>query len=252
MLAGEPFAGALAALLEPLPWQKRLAALRVHAQHKIVFSTSFSFEDQAITHVIAQEKLPVRFITLDTGRLFEETQKLHQATRERYGIAIETYYPDTDAVQQFVVENGVNGFYNSVENRKTCCHIRKVEPLGRALQDADIWISGVRREDSDRRSGLGCAEWDAAHGVVKLYPLIDVRATELWDFIGAENVPVNPMHQQGFPSIGCAPCTRAVAPGEHPRAGRWWWEQEGNRECGLHVVDGKLVRSKDGKGGVHA
>jgi phosphoadenosine phosphosulfate reductase len=210
----------------------------------IAFSTSFSFEDQALTHVIAEERLPIRLFTLDTGRLFEETHKLHQETRDLYGLAIETFYPDAEQVQAFVAQNGINGFYNSVENRKACCHIRKVEPLKRALKGVDIWISGLRREHSESREQLGCTEWDSTHRVVKFYPLIDVGSEDLWAFIRANKIPFNPMHERGFPSIGCEPCTRAIQPGESPRAGRWWWEKNGEQECGLHMQDGKLVRAK--------
>ncbi|NDE89934.1 MAG: phosphoadenylyl-sulfate reductase [Alphaproteobacteria bacterium] len=227
-----------------LSWQQRLAALSEWNESAVAFSTSFSFEDQAITHVIATQKLPIRIFTLDTGRLFEETHKLHQATREKYNIIIETYVPDAAEIEAFVNKNGINGFYNSIENRKECCKIRKVLPLQRALKGVDIWISGLRREHSDVRSNLGAAEWDEGNHVVKLYPLIDVSADEVWKFIKENNIPYNPMHEQGFPSIGCAPCTRAIAADEHPRAGRWWWEQ-GEQECGLHMVDGKLTRVKN-------
>ena len=247
MSATESLAASLAAALQPLAWQERLTALRGYANLKIVMSTSFGFEDQALTHVVARESLPVQIFTLDTGRLFEETQTLHHQTRSTYNVAIDTYYPDASALQTYVAQNGINGFYDTVENRKSCCHIRKVEPLGRALRGVDIWISGLRRDQGDSRKNLGCAEWDAAHGVVKLYPLIDVGTDTLWDFIRANKVPYNPMHDRGFPSIGCAPCTRAIQAGEQERAGRWWWEQDGSQECGLHIVDGKLVRSKGAK-----
>ncbi len=242
MPVNENFAAELEKKLEHLPWQERLGALREYSNLNIAFSTSFSFEDQSLTHVIARDNLPVRLFTLDTGRLFEETHKTHQQTRERYGLPIETYYPAADKAQEYVAAHGINGFYASVENRKACCFLRKVEPLGRALKGVDIWISGLRREHSDTRGKLGCAEWDSAHNLVKLYPLIDAKADDLWNFIRAEDVPYSPLHDKGFPSIGCAPCTRAVAPGEPARAGRWWWEQQGSQECGLHMVDGKLVR----------
>lgn len=247
MPATEKLTQEIAAQLEPLGWQHRLAALCDYGHLNIVFSTSFSFEDQALTHAIAKEKLPVRIFTLDTGRLFYETYRLYQQTREQYGVKIDAYYPDAQHIEEFVTKNGINGFYDSVENRKTCCAIRKVEPLNRALKGADIWISGVRNEQSDTRENLGLAEWDAAHGVVKLYPLIDVKADVLWAFIRAEKIPYNPLHDHGYSSIGCAPCTRAIKAGEHPRAGRWWWEQkeEGEgQECGIHIVDGKVVRAR--------
>lgn len=229
-----------------LGWKERIATLRQFPQQKIAFSTSFSYEDQAITDMLVKEKIPARFFTLDTGRLFEETQKLHQATSDKYGITIETHAPEAKDIQEYVSKNGINGFYNSVENRKECCRIRKVVPLTRALKGVDIWISGVRREHSDNRSGLEAAQWDERDNVIKLYPLIDVATDDVWKFIKENNIPYNPMHDQGFPSIGCAPCTRAIAHDEHPRAGRWWWEQ-GEQECGLHMVDGKLVRVKNVK-----
>lgn len=239
----EALAQTLAESFASVPWQDRIAALRDYPQLKIAFSTSLSFEDQAITHVLATQKVPVRIFTLDTGRLFEETQKLHQATTDKYGIQIETFAPDAEDIKQYVAKNGINGFYNSVENRKECCRIRKVVPLTKALKGVDIWISGLRREHSDNRSNLQAAEYDARDNVIKLYPLIDVMTGDVWKFIKDNNIPYNPMHDNGFPSIGCAPCTRAIAHDEHPRAGRWWWEQ-GEQECGLHMVDGKLVRVK--------
>jgi len=223
-------------------WQERLALLGGFAQAKIVFSTSFSFEDQAILAEIAVQKLPIRIFTLDTGRLFEETHTVHQQSREKYGHPIEIYYPDAQAIQHFVQAQGINGFYDSLENRKACCHIRKVEPLQRALKGADIWISGLRHEDSELRANLPVAEWDAGNNVIKYYPLLDATGEELWAYIKEKRVPYNILHDKNYPSIGCAPCTRAVLPGEHPRSGRWWWEQGNATECGLHVVDGKLVR----------
>jgi len=242
MPVDKAFAAELEKNLAPLAWQERLITLRGLAGRSIAFSTSFSFEDQSLTHVIAREKLPVRLFTLDTGRLFGETHKVHQQTCERYGLAIETYHPDAEKIQEWVAVHGIDGFYTSVENRKACCALRKVEPLGRALKGVDIWISGLRHEHSDTRRELGCVEWDSIHNVVKLYPLIDVKADDLWIFIRTENIPYNALHDKGFPSIGCAPCTRAVAPGEPSRAGRWWWEQQGTQECGLHIVDGKIER----------
>lgn len=227
-------------------WQERVRLLAGLEDKCIAFSTSFGYEDQALTHEIAGQGLDVELFTLDTGRLFEEIQTVHQQTRDRYGIAIKTYYPEPLALEKFVEERGINGFYDSVSNRKLCCFIRKVEPLQRALDGVEIWVSGLRREQSDNRSDLPLAEWDAKNQVVKFYPLRDATSAELWDYIKAENVPYNPLHDKGFPSIGCAPCTRAVEEGEHPRAGRWWWEQgQEVNECGLHFVNGKLVRAKD-------
>lgn len=227
-------------------WQERLTLLAGLNDKCIAFSTSFGFEDQALTHEIAAQGLEVSLFTLDTGRLFEETLTLHQQTRDRYGMPIKTYYPDPLALEKYVEERGINGFYESISNRQLCCFIRKVEPLARALDGVEVWVSGLRREQSETRSDLPLAEWDAKNQVVKFYPLRDATSEELWDYIAAKDVPFNPLHKQGFPSIGCAPCTRAIEEGEHARAGRWWWEQgkEAN-ECGLHFVNGKLVRAKD-------
>lgn len=225
-----------------LSWPERVKWI---AEQKLVstFSTSFSLEDQIITHLIAANKIPISIFTLDTGRLFEEVQKTHQKTLDTYGIKIETYYPETNAVQDFVKTNGINGFYNSIELRKSCCHIRKVEPLNRALQGVQIWISGIRREHSEFRNDMPFAEVDSARNLIKIYPLLDAGEDEVWNYLRANNVPYNPMYEQGFASIGCAPCTRAITAGEPPRAGRWWWEQGDKKECGLHFENGRLVRS---------
>lgn len=229
------------------PWEERIAALRDYMHKNIVFSTSFSLEDQAITHAIAAKRAPVKIFTLDTGRLFEETHEVFQATRERYPtLDIEAFYPDANAAQDLVRKQGVNGFYDSVEKRKNCCFVRKVEPLNRALEGADIWISGLRREHSDNRGDLPIAEFDAQHNLVKLYPLIDVDDHALRLYIDTHKIPYNALHDKGFPSIGCAPCTRAVKEGQPPRSGRWWWEKDNAQECGLHMVKGKLVRVKQG------
>jgi phosphoadenosine phosphosulfate reductase len=248
MPLNETFAKTINERFANLTWSERIAALNEFSDSAIAFSTSFSFEDQAITHVIADKKIPVGIFTLDTGRLFEETHTLHQTTREKYNIVIETYAPDAKHLEEYVEASGINGFYNSIENRKECCRIRKVLPLARALKGVDIWVSGLRREHSDTRSALNVAEWDAGNNVVKFYPLIDASSDDVWAFIKKNNVPYNPMHEKGFPSIGCAPCTRAIAADEHPRAGRWWWENNGQgvgeQECGLHMVDGKLTRIK--------
>lgn len=226
--------------LQDVHWQERLNGLN----GLVAFSTSLSYEDQVVTHLIATQDLPFRIFTLDTGRLFEETHRLAQATREKYPtINIETFYPDAQAAQNLVKSQGINGFFESIQNRKNCCDVRKVEPLNRALEGVEIWISGLRRAHSTGRGDLPIAERDAGHGVIKFYPLIDVDDEELWDFVRAHSIPYNELHGKGYPSIGCAPCTRAIADGEDMRAGRWWWEQEdANQECGLHVVDGKLAR----------
>ncbi len=235
--------------LSDLPWQQRLARLAEYSDYNIVFSTSFSVEDQAITHVVADRDLPIRLFTIDTGRLFEQTHEVSQKTRDRYpDIIFDTHYPNNVLVQNLVKDQGVNGFFESSDKRHACCHVRKVEPLGRALDGADIWISGLRREHSNNRGDLPVAEMDAGRNVIKVYPLIDVLESEIKDFVNKYDVPYNILHDQGFPSIGCAPCTRAVKEGDHPRSGRWWWEQDNAQECGLHLVDGKLVRASSLKG----
>lgn len=198
-----------------------------------VFSTSLGQEDQVITHLIARQQLPIRIFTLDTGRLFQETYDLLDKTRIRYKVNIEAFFPDLARLQPMLTEKGPNSFYESVENRKECCFIRKVEPLNRALKGAKVWITGLRADQSENRSYLPFAEWDAAHELIKIHPLLDWTYEELQQFIRTENVPYNILHDKGFPSIGCAPCTRAVEPGEDIRAGRWWWEVS-KKECGLH------------------
>lgn len=199
----------------------------------VVFSTSFGQEDQVIADVIWHHGLPVRVFTLDTGRLFQETYELMDLTKARYQKDFEVYFPDYRAVEDYVEKNGFNGFYDSVENRKLCCHIRKVEPLNRALQGAKVWITGLRADQSDNRSHLPVLEWDEQRQLYKLNPLIAWNYEEVMDYLQEHHVPYNRLHDQGFISIGCAPCTRAIQPGEHPRAGRWWWENS-KKECGLH------------------
>lgn len=201
----------------------------------IVFSSSLSLEDQAITHIIATEKLPVRIFTLDTGRHFAETYKTLESTRDRYGISPEVYFPQTGAVEKLLQTKGPYSFYTSVEARQECCAIRKVEPLTRALKGADLWITGIRRAHSPDRSNLPFAEHDHTNNIVKYHPLLDWSDTQLREFISAHNIPYNRLQDRGFLSIGCEPCTRAVQPGESIRSGRWWWEDPDKKECGLHV-----------------
>ena len=224
--------------------QGRLAGIVAEATGPVVFTTSFGLEDQVLTHVIATAKLPVTFATLDTGRLFPEVYALWQQTEERYGILIRPYYPRYDMLELHVRQNGINGFYASRDARKSCCEIRKVEPLGRALAGADIWLTGLRADQSAARGGVKLAEADAARGLVKASPLIDWTRERALAFAKENAVPLNPLHGQGFVSIGCQPCTRAIRPGEPERAGRWWWEDDAAKECGLHVgQDGKLARA---------
>lgn len=199
----------------------------------VAFSTSFGQEDQVLADMIWRHQLPVRVFTLDTGRLFQETYELMDLTRARYKLPFEVYFPESAAVEKLVAEKGMNSFYDSVENRKECCYIRKVAPLNRALQGVKVWITGLRAEQSENRQGLEALEWDEARGLYKYNPLIHWSYEDMMAYLDQNNVPFNKLHNQGFVSIGCAPCTRAIEPGEHPRAGRWWWEQS-KKECGLH------------------
>lgn len=199
----------------------------------VVFSTSLGQEDQVITHFIARQHLPISIFTLDTGRLFQETYDLLDRTIARYKVQVKTYFPDAARVESLMTQKGPNSFYESVENRKECCFIRKVEPLNRALTGAKVWITGLRAEQSENRHSLPFAEWDPSHQLVKINPLLDWSYDQMIEFIKAENIPYNKLHDQGYPSIGCAPCTRAIEPGEDIRAGRWWWESS-KKECGLH------------------
>jgi phosphoadenosine phosphosulfate reductase len=213
------------------------------APSRIIFTTSLGLEDQVLTHLIFSHNLPIEVVTLDTGRLFPEAYDLWQATEERYGKRIIPVYPEAKPLQDWVTKNGINAFYESVEARKACCGLRKVEPLARALEGADIWITGLRGDQSQNRSAAAFAEWDEARGLLKVNPLIDQTRDSLKTFCYENKVPVNVLHAQGFLSIGCAPCTRAIMLGEEERAGRWWWEDDAKKECGLHVgADGQLVR----------
>jgi len=200
---------------------------------KVVFSTSLGQEDQVITQMIAANALDVHIFTLDTGRLFYETYDLLSRTIAKYKVDIKTYYPHTESVEQLVRSKGINGFYDSVENRKSCCYVRKVEPLKRALKGNSIWITGLRAEQSANRSNMSLLEWDEGNQIVKFNPLLHWTMDEMLAYIHQYNIPYNPLHDKGFVSIGCAPCTRAITPGEDPRAGRWWWEAS-HKECGLH------------------
>lgn len=223
----------------------RLAGLLASAPGRVVFTSSFGLEDQVLTHLIASAKLPVEIVTLDTGRLFPEVYALWEETERRYGIVIRPFYPRHEAIELYVRQNGINGFYASRDARKSCCDIRKVEPLGRALAGADVWITGLRADQSAARGGVGLAEVDAERELIKFNPLLDWSRERALAFAKAEAVPLNPLHEKGFVSIGCQPCTRAIAPGEPERAGRWWWEDDAAKECGLHVgADGKLTRAK--------
>jgi len=199
-------------------------------------SCSLGAEDMVLTDLIARGGMPVEIFTLDTGRLHAQTLELVGRVQSHYGIALRVMQPDGAAVADYVTRYGRNAFYDSVELRKRCCEIRKIEPLKRALEGKRAWITGLRREQSAARADLRLAEFDAALRVVKVNPLADWSGDDVWDYIRAHKVPYNPLHDRGFPSIGCEPCTRAVQPGADARSGRWWWEQEGKKECGLHVT----------------
>jgi phosphoadenosine phosphosulfate reductase len=215
------------------PDRLRLAAQEVAG--RVVFTTSFGLEDQAIVHAIAASGVEIEIATLDTGRLFPETYDLWAATEERYGLRIAAFAPRAGALEALVARQGINGFRASVEARKACCSVRKVEPLGRALAGAAGWVTGLRAGQSPHRAATPYAEHDATYGVLKINPLADWSRAEVEAYIADHRVPYNPLHDRGFPSIGCAPCTRAVRVGEPERAGRWWWEQETKKECGLHL-----------------
>jgi phosphoadenosine phosphosulfate reductase len=198
------------------------------------FSTSFSMEDQVILHHIVSENLPISIFTLDTGRNFSETYSVWSATREKYGIPIQAYTPDAALLEEYINKKGPNAFYESVENRKECCFIRKVEPLKRAISGQKIWITGIRAEHSGNRSQLTLLEWDETNQLNKYNPLLHWSQEEVKKYISDNDIPYNILHDKGFVSIGCQPCTRAIRPGENFRAGRWWWEDADKKECGLH------------------
>ncbi|MCA1857872.1 phosphoadenylyl-sulfate reductase [Massilia oculi] len=207
-----------------------------------VFASSLAAEDMVLLDLILKAELPIGIFSLETGRLHAETLDMLDRVRATYGIDIALFKPQPEAVQAYVAKNGLNAFYDSVEMRKECCRIRKVEPLGRALAGKRAWITGQRRAQSTTRAELAVQEMDAAHGMQKFNPLADWSEQDVWEYLRTQHVPYNALHERGYPSIGCEPCTRAVQPGEDVRAGRWWWENPESKECGLHVVDGKLVR----------
>jgi phosphoadenosine phosphosulfate reductase len=220
--------------------------VRVALEHApAALASSLSAEDMVITDVILRHGLGIEIFTLDTQRLHADTLNVIPAIRKRYGHDMRVFRPEPEAVTEYVVKFGRDAFYESAELRKRCCHIRKVEPLNRALEGKEAWITGQRRDQAVTRSELKVQEYDAARGKVKFNPLADWSEDEVWTYIRAFDVPYNALHDQGYRSIGCAPCTRPTVAGEDVRAGRWWWEQPEARECGLHVEpDGRLARSK--------
>ncbi|ASK29343.1 phosphoadenosine phosphosulfate reductase [Chryseobacterium sp. T16E-39] len=201
--------------------------------NKLIFSTSFSYEDQVITHLI--KDLNIDIFTLDTGRLFEQTYETWTATRAFFKKDIKAYYPDTEEIQKFIVENGPDSFYQSVEQRKACCTIRKVHPLKKALAGYKVWITGLRSEHSANRQNMPQLEWDEDNQIIKFHPILHWTTEQVTDYVKAYHLPYNYLHKKGFVSIGCEPCTRAIKEGEDFRAGRWWWEDANKKECGLHI-----------------
>ena len=201
---------------------------------RIALSSSLSIEDQVLTDLIAKIDPSTRIFTLDTGRLFPETYSLIERTRMKYPITLEVFFPEASEVEKMVKEEGINLFYAGIEQRKRCCKVRKIQPLKRAFQGLEVWICGLRKEQSVTRNDMQMVEWDAQNQLIKLNPLIDFTEEQVWDYIKANHVPYNKLHDKGFPSIGCQPCTRAIQPGEDIRAGRWWWENPEHKECGLH------------------
>lgn len=216
------------------PAEEVLAFFLEKFKNKIALASSLGAEDQVLTRMIAIINPVTRIFTLDTGRLFPETYDLMARTNEKYGIKLNVYFPDAGMVETMVNEKGINLFYESIENRKLCCGIRKVEPLKRAFKDLDVWICGLRKDQSVTRFFTKTVEWDQANGLIKINPLLNWTEKQVWDYIKEHEVPYNELHDKGFPSIGCQPCTRAIKPGEDVRAGRWWWETPEQKECGLH------------------
>lgn len=233
----------LAKTKEPGP-AEAIKILSTEFKGSSVFSTSFSIEDQVIADMILSNQLAVKIFTLDTGRMFPETYSTWTRTLEKYSTQITAYYPDGLALQSFIKEKGPNSFYESVENRKECCHIRKVEPLQRALKGMKLWITGIRAEHSPNRHNMQPIEWDAANTIFKFHPILNWTTEQVRQYIRQKDIPYNPLHDKGFISIGCAPCTRAIQAGEDFRAGRWWWEDSSKKECGLHVHEESIIKDK--------
>lgn len=229
-------AEALAAAMVEHSLEERLRLAAQMIPGRLVLTTSFGLEDQAVTHAVATAGLDVAIVTLDTGRLFAETVDLWAETEQRYLRSIKPFAPERAAVEELVADQGVHGFRLSVEARKACCFVRKVEPLGRALAGAAGWVTGLRAEQSEARAGVPLAVFDEGYGLIKINPLADWTRDRLAAYVAENGVPYNPLHDRGYPSIGCAPCTRAVKVGEPERAGRWWWEQASKKECGLHLA----------------
>ncbi len=225
----------LSAAAAALDLFQRVTAVRAAIGGRLVFTTSFGLEDQAVGHAILSQDLDIDLVTLDTGRLFPETHDVWAETEQRYGRRIHAIVPDRRELEALIDRQGNDGFRASVSARRACCHVRKVEPLNRALVGAQAWITGLRADQSEHRTEVAFAKFDAARRVIKINPLFDWTRARAADFARDHDIPVNALHTSGFLSIGCAPCTRAVQPGEPERAGRWWWETNGKTECGLHT-----------------
>ncbi len=200
-------------------------------------ANSLGAEDQVLTEMIASIDPKTKIFTLDTGRVFPESYKVLDETNKKFGINIEVYFPQSKDVENMVNEKGINLFYESIENRKLCCQIRKIEPLKRALKDIDIWVTGLRKDQSVTRFFTPLVEWDEGNKVIKVNPLLNWSEKDVWNYIKEKDIPYNELHDKGYPSIGCQPCTRAIKKGEDVRAGRWWWEEPEHKECGLHVKE---------------
>lgn len=225
----------LAAQAEPLPAQEVIRLANERFARRVALSSSFGAEDMVLIDMLMRVNPKARIVTLDTGRLPQETYNVMDATRQKYGAVIEVFFPRAEAVEAMVAEHGLNLFYHSIDNRKLCCGVRKTEPLRRALSGLDAWMTGLRRDQSVTRTAVRKIEWDEANALIKINPLADWTLDDVWKYIRENNVPYNALHDRGYPSIGCAPCTRAIQPGEDQRAGRWWWEHPETKECGLHV-----------------
>ena len=225
-------------LLYQIEGKTEVEALRLLSElfpGQVAFSSSLGYEDQVITDMILANGIDIRIFTLDTGRMFPESYTTLQKTNNRYDTKLEVFFPQSAGVEKLLTEKGPLSFYESVENRKECCFIRKVEPLNRALKGVKVWVTGIRAEQSNNRTGMQAIEWDGGHELFKYNPLLAWSFDEVKQYVKAHNVPYNPLHDKGFVSIGCAPCTRAILEGEDFRAGRWWWEDESKKECGLHA-----------------
>ena len=221
--------------LKGLTIEDQLKKLVTRFPGKMIFTTSLGIEDQVITHKIFTNNIDIKVITLDTGRLFPQTYDVLSNTIIRYNKTINIYFPEYEPIEKMVTEKGPLSFYQSVENRKECCSLRKVVPLNRALTGMECWISGIRADQSDNRNQMDWLEYDESKNLFKFYPLFDWSYDEVKSFVKENNVPYNTLHDKGYVSIGCEPCTRAVKPSEDFRAGRWWWENDGPKECGCHI-----------------